>query len=126
VNGSTKTSTLDEIIEAAERRILELSMELEPLRLEREKLIRMVESMRREEAPKRRRLAPHERMEQILKLLETKPGLRNREIAESLGLTEGRISQLVDRLEAEGVAVRRDGGVWPRNLSMDSSERQVA
>jgi DNA-binding NarL/FixJ family response regulator len=114
-----EAATLDQLVAQAERRIEEIARELEPLRAEREKLLRMLEAMRTDQPSRRKRLSTKERMEQILELLEAKPGLRNREIAGTLGLTEGRISQLVDRLEAEELVLRKDGGVWPSTLTMD-------
>lgn len=119
---------IDELL--AERAELEASLlELRPViaevrRIERR--LRALERMQAGEIPVRphrirRYLSTEERKLQILTLLERRPGLRRKDVAEELGLTRARAGQLVNMMVADGLVDDRG----PEGLLITDTGRRL-
>jgi CRP-like cAMP-binding protein len=64
----------------------------------------------RTRATTRRRLSASERQEQILSIVNTRPGITQSDLAKQAGVTPSHVSTIVKRLEAEKKLQRGDDG----------------
>ena len=74
--------------------------------------LKRIERELREEGDPPKRLPLYARKDLALSLIENRPGLLVKDLAEEMDVSPSRVVQILDILEEEGEVVRKKRGVW--------------